>query len=179
MKGRRQYRFWLILSISCLFVFLPFAGYGAGLVIGNDVTVNGDLLVTAQSPYWGHAGGSFTIGLVNFFLMLGSIPAGQRLVIEHVALRCLVDADDSIPEVMIWVNRKTGPATWSSYGVPVLAQKQGTTSDGKASWVVSQPVRLFSDGGTGQDTYLDVHHSKFTASGSCMTHVSGYTVITP
>jgi hypothetical protein len=175
---RGKYRIWLTSIMCCLFVILPFMGYGAGLVIGNTVTVNGDLVVTAQSPFWGHANGTIDVGLGDVSLPLPAIPDGQRLVIEHVALRCLADSDDSFPEVFIVVYQKGGTET-TGYSVPILAVKQGVTYDGKASWVVSQPVRLYSDGGSSTNVSLEVHHSKTTATASCFTLVSGYTVITP
>ncbi len=176
---KRKYEIWLILSISCLFVLLPFAGYGAGLVIGNDVTVNGDLFVTAQTPFWGHASGTFSNNFVNKLLTIASIPAGQRLVIEHVAVRCEADTDDSFPEVTISVTKKTGPTSYSTYSVPVLARMQGTTYDGKANWVVSQSVRLYSDGGSSDNIIINIFHSKIASTPSCYAHVSGYTVTTP
>jgi hypothetical protein len=48
MRGKGKYEGWLTLSAFWVFVILPCAGYGADLIIGNTVTVNGDLRVTGN-----------------------------------------------------------------------------------------------------------------------------------
>jgi hypothetical protein len=48
MKGKGRYQVWLSLGITCFFVILPWAGYGASLTIGDTVSVNGDLTVSGS-----------------------------------------------------------------------------------------------------------------------------------
>ncbi len=101
MKGKRHYRFSLILSISCLFVSLPFAGHGAGLVIGNDVTVNGDLFVTAQSPFWGYGSGTFSINFANKILTIALIPDGLYPINGDITQNRTAPSNNTFPILLV------------------------------------------------------------------------------
>jgi hypothetical protein len=46
MKRKGRYQIWMTFTISCLFVILPCAGYGADLSIGNTVSTTGNWTVT-------------------------------------------------------------------------------------------------------------------------------------
>jgi hypothetical protein len=131
----------------------------------------------AQNPYWGYDSGTISAGWVNVNLDVATIASGKRLVIEHVAVNCTSDQDDNIYRATIGIYKKSASG-WTNYGVPVPVQKQGPTYDGKASWTVSQPVRLYSDG-VGSPTTIDIRHSKITSDASCFAVISGYTVDTP
>jgi hypothetical protein len=131
----------------------------------------------AQTPFWGYDAGTIPVDWANTMLVVGTIPAGKRLVIEHVAVSCTMDSDDGISRVEIHINKKNETG-YNSYKVPLSAQRQGNTYNGKSSWTVSQPVRLYSDGGT-TSTSVEVNRSKTTATASCYAIVSGYTVDTP
>lgn len=132
----------------------------------------------ARTPFWGYASGTIGINVANVLLNVGTIPSGQRLVIEHVGVHCTADADDNMSVVYIYANKKTGPSAWTIYPAPLVVHKQGNNCIGKGSWTVSQPVRLYSDGG-GDATCVSVYHSKIGATASCWTFVSGYTLSTP
>lgn len=131
----------------------------------------------AQNPFWGHGSGSIALNFVNTNISLGLVEAGMRLAIEHVSVRCEADADDEFPQADIWVYQKTGPASWNGYAVPIQMQKQGLTWNGRSSWIASQPIRVYSDGGISQTT-VTIYHKKTTATASCYAHVSGYKVVT-
>jgi hypothetical protein len=131
----------------------------------------------ARTAVWGHDSGTIDIGWANVMLDMMTVASGQRLVIEHVAVNCTTDADDNISRVTIWINKKAATGM-SSYSVPLVVAKQGTTWDGKGSWTVSQSLRLYSDGGGGS-TSIDVRRSKTTATATCFAVISGYTLATP
>jgi hypothetical protein len=131
----------------------------------------------ARTPVWGYASGTIDVGWVNVLLDVTTVASGQRLVLEYASVSCTTDADDNISRVTISIYKKT-PTGWTSYGVPLVVQKQGNTYDGKASFSVSQLVRLYSDG-IGNTTSIDVRHSKTTATASCYAVVNGYTLATP
>jgi hypothetical protein len=133
----------------------------------------------ARTPFWGWNSGTIELNSMNVQLMVGIVPVGQRLVIEHVAVNCATDADDNISLVQITVYKKTGPLSFSGAQVPVVVQKQGTNSGGKGSWTVSQALRLYSDGIASYAHWVTVNHSKLTATAYCFAVVSGYTLSTP
>ena len=128
----------------------------------------------ARTPFLGFGSVTIPLHFINQIVSVGTIPAGQRLVIEHVAATCSADADDSISNVSVSVYKGT-PSSWSSVGVPVLAQKQGVTWTGSTTWTVSQPVRLYSDG-VNSATNVNISHSKTTATASCFVVVTGHTI---
>jgi hypothetical protein len=71
MKGR--YQIWLSLGVSCLFVILPCAGYGASLTmtIGNTVSVNGNMNATS---FTGDGSGLTNVGGSSACTSISSIP---------------------------------------------------------------------------------------------------------
>jgi hypothetical protein len=118
-----------------------------------------------------------TLNFINTQLQMGTVPIGKRLVIEQVGIRCDSDADDSFPRATINVYQKTGGG-WSSWQIPIQFSFQGTAWDGKASWIGSQALGLYS-AGVNAGTYVDVHHKKITATAFCVATLSGYTVDEP
>ena len=131
----------------------------------------------ARTPIWGYSASTISVGYVNTLIDLTTVPVGQRMVIEHVGVTCTTDGDDNISRATVWIFKKN-VAGYSSYGMPLVVTKQGNTYDGKASWAVSQSLRIYSDG-VGNTTTVDVRHSKITANASCYAVLSGYTLATP
>ncbi|MBI4877168.1 MAG: hypothetical protein HY822_21245 [Acidobacteria bacterium] len=131
----------------------------------------------ARSPFWSFDGGPISLSTANVILNMGTVPAGQRLVIEHVAVQCTGDADDNISQATISVYKKTGGG-WTSWSVPLAVRNQGTGYDGKGIWTASQVLRLYSDG-VGSATWVNVHHRKTTSTAHCFAVVSGNTISTP
>lgn len=130
----------------------------------------------ARTPFWGSASGTIDVNWVNTILNAGSVPSGQRLVIELVTINCTTDTDDTIARATILVFKAIG-GNWSSWEVPILVQRQGSTWNGKATWTASQPVTLYSDGlAAGSAVSVNILHSKTTATASCWTFVSGHII---
>jgi hypothetical protein len=129
----------------------------------------------ARTPFWGYASGTIDLNWVNTYLNAGSVPSGQRLAIELVTLYCSTDADDTIAKAAIVVYKAT-PGGYSAWEVPILVHRQGSTYTGRATWTASQPVTLYSDGVAGGGVNVNIHHSKTTATASCVTFVSGHTI---
>lgn len=129
----------------------------------------------ARTPVTFSRSGLFALDTSYLHLAVYTIPAGKRLVMEHIGIVCTMDADDnvSLAEVHVWRASAIGGGT--SEPVPILVQKQGTTHDGKVNWVASQPVRLYADAGGG-DTEIHVFHSKLTSRPSCSAVISGHTI---
>jgi hypothetical protein len=74
MKEKRRYQIWMTLSISCLFVILPCAGYGADLSIGNTVSTTGNWTVTGTINATSFSGDGSGLSNVN-----GTVgPAGPQ-----------------------------------------------------------------------------------------------------
>ena len=169
-------------SVLFTLVFLFVAGLG-GTFMANEASAQTrpalvqDVENPARTPFWGHGSATIPVNFINQYASVGTVPAGQRLVIEHVAATCYMDADDNISQVTIGVYRGNTSA-WTSWGVPLVAQKQGATWDGRATWVVSQPVRLYSDG-VNAGTSINFAHSKTSATATCYAYVSGHTITTP
>ena len=132
----------------------------------------------ARTPFWGAGSATIPLNYINQYAAVGTVPVGQRLVIEHVAVQCYMDADDNISLVTIGVYRATAGGGWTNWSIPLVAQKQGATYDGRATWVVSQAVRLYSDGVNGA-TSVNVAHSKTSATATCYVNVLGHTINTP
>jgi parallel beta-helix repeat protein len=59
MKEKGRYQFGLIFGISCIFVILPYSGYGAGLTIGNTILMTGidGIEIAAGSPVYVNSSG--------------------------------------------------------------------------------------------------------------------------
>ena len=133
----------------------------------------------ARTPFWGYAFGTIDVNWVNNIFNVGTIPVGQRLVIEHVAVHCAMSDADSILHVTITVYKKSNGG-WASWQIPLLSQKQGLDPfTGKISWLTSQQVRLYSDGVSGANVGVSVSRSFTGASASCWATVSGHTISTP
>ncbi|MBI3681031.1 MAG: hypothetical protein HY235_11620 [Acidobacteria bacterium] len=130
----------------------------------------------ARTPFTAYASGGIPVNWVSQLISVGTVPAGKRLVIESVGVSCTTDTDDNIS--LVTINVITGTLQgWYSVPFPIAIQKQGTTFDGKASWVASQPVRLYSDG-VNYNTQVAISHAKVTAAASCFAFVSGHTIAT-
>jgi len=133
----------------------------------------------ARTPFWGYAAGAIDAGWINNFFNTGTIPVGQRLVIEHVAVHCSLNASDSISRVTITVVKKIVDG-WQIFQIPLLSQQQGPDLvGGGISWVTSQQVRLHSDGVAGGTVTVGVYRGNTAAAASCYATVSGYTLSMP
>jgi hypothetical protein len=143
------------------------------LPITGSVTV----MDPANSAYVEFDSDTIEPNWVNTQLNLGSVPAGKRLVVEHVAAACEMAADDEISRASIWILKKAG-AGWSSFAVPLGVVSKSATYDGKTVATVSQSLRLYSDGGLG-NIFVDVRRRNTANQASCWAVVSGYTVDVP
>jgi hypothetical protein len=114
MRGENQ--IWLTLGVSALLAILPFAGYGASLTIGNDISTTGNLTVggtvtatsfiTASTPYQFFLQaklGDPQCGTNFCGFYLPAVPANKRLVITNVSVTIYLDATAVVQNLRLLV----------------------------------------------------------------------------
>ena len=79
MKGRGRNQIWVVLGVSCLFAILPCSGYGAELIIGNNLSTTGNLAVNGTVSATSFSGDGS--GLSN-------VPGPSRNALQIALLKC-------------------------------------------------------------------------------------------
>ncbi len=137
----------------------------------------------AQNPFLAYGYQTSNQGILNFWVSLNpEVPVGKRLAIEFVTISCTSSNTDDLYKTNLWINKKESGGGMSSHGMAIILNRQGTASDGKATWTTSQPVKLYSDGISGMKIQLEVYHKNYSEpSGSCLcvAKVVGGTVNAP
>lgn len=128
--------------------------------------------------------GSVTIpgNFFNSFIYFPT-PAGKRYIIEFVALQCTTSSNtDSFPNVLLGLQRTTGPGSSIGYSVPAIQMsRRGPSSFGGIIWAGSAQVKVFSDAEVGDPTggtaiNLNIFHSDTTVPATCFATISGHTI---
>ena len=137
------------------------------LPVSGTVAVR-DPALTAFMAY----GGTDNPGMAGFdFLLYPAVPAGFRLVIEHVGVRCRTDADDEVVDVGVLTSWEGGGTFYMP--IPVW---QGPLANGRLQVLAAQPLRLYLDGASAGMVEIGISHSKPTAVIECHAAVTGYLV---
>lgn len=131
----------------------------------------------ARSPFWTKGHTSFD-GVSNDLSMHFSFPSGKRLVIEYLSVWCRLDHDDSLPYAAVLVSVPAALGTGGYMEFRFGIQKQGPDPYGSTQWIASQPMRLYSDSGTGVNL-IKIAHTKTASTMYCDFSLSGYTINTP
>src|SRR5215207_4673536 len=157
-----------------LFAFAPAAGYGqktsptpTSVNVVNTPAVR-DADNPARQPFQSEL---FLTGVPGSYgaLQIAQVPAGKRLVIEHVAVSGVTPTGQRI-----FANLSTGLGSFIAHH-PLVVHAQGTNENGEAEFAISQQVRLYADPGTAVTLYA----TRSSTSGMAVVlyaTVSGYLV---
>lgn len=103
-----------------------------------------------------------------------NVPAGKRLVIEHVSMMALLTTGSG-QNVSAWLYTDTGGAAWRHFLAPAqnvgnpFGAPSATSSD---AFVTSHPIRLYADPGTRVGVSVGRHGPRNSA-GTAVISISG------
>jgi hypothetical protein len=147
----------------------------------NPVAVR-DVDNSAREPFAARFSAPFSIGTIGIGVgpQAAIVPAGRRFVIEHVSVFVELPAGQKVSWVEVTTIAATnGGGTDIRPGgfVPTSFQ---ATSGGFDTFVGSEAMKLYADGGTYQPEILvNVQRDTAGAAGLVVAEVSGYLVATP
>lgn len=147
----------------------------AGTVnVGNSL--DGPLKVrdadNGQQPFQRSAPLSLSVGTSLSFLGAFAVPAGKRLVIESVSVRVDLDSADSPDSIGL----QTTAAGFNNLHY-ILVSKQGSSSNGRSTYVGTHSFRVYADPETVIGLLVARNNSGATAIATLT--VSGYLVDVP
>ena len=106
------------------------------------------------------------------FMLLGTVHAGKRLVIEHISGRCRVPVGDRVTQLTLIVKTMLGQQR--HHLIPSFTGPSGSTAD---SYDWSQSVRFIVDAGA--EVQLVVRKDRPVTGGGCDGSIAGYLVNKP
>lgn len=111
----------------------------------------------------------------NTIMDVQDIPAGKRLTVEALTIRCRVPNEASIIRAVLRTRVKpspSSPAREASFHVHMV--KQGEPGNSFTWWVGSLAGRVFTDGDASNPPFIDVTRSPFnTGNFSCEYSLHG------
>ena len=157
-----------------------------GVQVGNDsahpVLVR-DLDNPARQPFEASVGVNITDGLTfgNGALDSSAVPAGKRLVIEHISALTSLPSGQKVEDIQVLGLRLQEGGGASAFQTWLGADLKATTG-GLDRFITSQPVRLYIDSGATRGfspVQVAVDRDGVAGFGQCIMNISGYLVDVP